>query len=215
MRIVCISDTHGHHRKIKSEIPEGDVLVVAGDITNTGELYQLKDFNLWLSELPHTHKVVIAGNHDFSFEDHRKEEAKSLLTNCIYLEDSEVIIDGVKFYGSPVQPWFHDWAFNKRRGEQIKKYWDAIPDDTEVLITHGPVYKIHDKVIPFGEEVGCVDLLNRIKELKNLQLHVCGHIHCANGIKKVGKKTFINASICSEQYSPIQSPHVYEFVKKV
>jgi len=214
--IVCISDTHGLHRKMTEPVPEGDILLYSGDLTNNGELFQLKDFNDWIGDLPHQHKLVIVGNHDRSFEDFRRAEARSLLTKCTYLEDQEVIIDGIKFYGSPWQPWFYDWAFNKQRGPDIKKYWDAIPEDVDVLITHGPVMGILDEVErPPGEHVGCQDLKNRVAELKNLQLHVCGHIHCANGKKKVGNVTYINASICTEQYNPTQRSHVYKFNKKL
>jgi Icc-related predicted phosphoesterase len=210
MKIVCISDTHTHELQMTHPVPDGDVLVFAGDMSYHGELNKIMYFNQWLGTLPHAHKIVIAGNHDRSFEDHRRFEARTLLTNCTYLEDQETIIEGVKFYGSPVQPWFYDWAFNKRRGEEIKKYWDAIPDDTNVLITHGPVFGILDKVIPGNEYVGCKDLKKRIETLPDLKLHVCGHIHCGHGRRKIRGVTYVNASICDEDYSPIQKPIVVE-----
>jgi Icc-related predicted phosphoesterase len=208
MRIVVISDLHGLCRKMEHPIPEGDVLIVAGDITNCGELYQLENFNYWLSELPHTHKCIIAGNHDWCFDNFQKSEAKSILTDCIYLENSEVIIDGIKFYGSPISPFFMSWAFNMERGERIKKYWDAIPYDTNVLITHGPVYNILDNID--GQHVGCVDLRKRVLELPMLKVHICGHIHDAYGTKKYKGIQFVNASICTEQYKPINKPIVID-----
>lgn len=205
--LVCISDTHGLHNSIIEKIPDGDFLIHAGDITNHGELYQLKSFNEWLGNLPHRHKIVIAGNHDFCFENLRKEEARKCLTNCHYLENDQLTIEGLKFYGSPIQPWFFNWAFNKERGEDIRRYWDEIPDDTNVLITHGPVYNLLDTV-PDGSKVGCKDLKKRIKDLKFLKAHIGGHIHCSAGIKKVKKVQYVNAAICDERYSPCQPPRV-------
>jgi len=58
--------------------------------------------------------VAIAGNHDFCFEDYRSD-CEDELTNRGYLQDQEVTIDGLRFYGSPWQPWFYDWAFNLQR----------------------------------------------------------------------------------------------------
>lgn len=207
-KFVCISDTHGLHRSMTKPVPPGDFLIFAGDLTNVGELDQIEDFNSWLGELPHKYKIVIAGNHDKSFENFRKEEAKALLTNCIYLEEQEAVLEGIKFYGSPIQPWFHDWAFNRYRGPDIRKHWDAIPDDVQVLITHGPVYGILDNLEFSKERVGCVDLLERVKQLPNLKLHVCGHIHYAHGKKKIDGITYVNASICTESYRPTQNPIV-------
>ena len=66
MRVICMSDTHGLHRNTK--VPDGDVLVFAGDITSRGASYELVDFNEWLGELPHSHKIVVAGNHDWCFQ---------------------------------------------------------------------------------------------------------------------------------------------------
>ena len=155
MKIISISDTHGLHPSMK--IPDGDLLVHAGDLTHHGALEDVIDFNNFLATLPHPHKIVIAGNHDFCFEEDRKacEEA---LTNCIYLQDQEVTIDGVRFYGSPWQPWFYDWAFNLERGPKIRAKWDLIPEGIDILITHGPPYGIGD-LTTRGDNAGCQDLL--------------------------------------------------------
>tara|TARA_Y100000296_G_C5174834_1_gene259491 strand:- start:2061 stop:2591 length:531 start_codon:yes stop_codon:yes gene_type:complete len=65
-----------------------------------------------------------------------------LLRSCgiKYLNDSSITIDGIKFWGSPIQPWFHDWAFNRKRGNEIRKHWELIPTNTDVLLTHGPPF---------------------------------------------------------------------------
>jgi len=153
LKIVAISDTHGHHRKL--DLPEGDVLVHSGDFSGgRGSLRQIEDFNDWLGALDFGYIICIAGNHDFPLEK-TPEEAEALLTNCIYLRDSEIVIDRIKFYGSPYQPWFHSWAFNLQRGSQLAEKWNLIPNDTDVLITHGPPYGYNDFVEWDNIHVGC------------------------------------------------------------
>jgi Icc-related predicted phosphoesterase len=214
MKIVAISDTHSYHRRIV--LPEGDILVHAGDITFRGELNVLEDFASWLKESPIKHKIVIFGNHELGFRDGpKRERAIKILQDAgiIYLEDSEVVIDGVKFWGSPWQPWFHDWEFNLQRGKDIANMWSKIPDDTNVLITHGPPALILDEA-PRGvlgyDNVGCKDLLDRIGNLNSLKCHIFGHIHNSYGTKQVGPCTFVNAASCTEAYSPTNPPIVVE-----
>src|SRR6516162_4664118 len=154
-RIVCVSDTHGRHREIN--IPDGDVLVHAGDLTVHGYLDELREFNAWLGTLPHRHKVVIAGNHDFCLQEQR-ERARPLLTHAVYLEEEAAEICGLMVYGSPWQPWFGGWAFNLHRGPELAAVWAKIPAGTDVLITHGPPAGILDQTRR-GDAVGCADLL--------------------------------------------------------
>lgn len=191
MRIVCVSDTHARHHL--TELPDGDVLVHAGDITRHGALDDVKSFNAWLGTLNrrYRHKVVICGNHDFCFQE-RAADARSLLTNAIYLEDSGCELDGLTFYGSPWQPWFGGWAFNLPRGEELAKVWAKIPDRVDVLITHGPPEGILDRTHR-GDLAGCRDLLVRVYEV-NPRLHVFGHIHEAAGRIDIGETIFVNAS---------------------
>lgn len=214
MRIVCISDTHGLHREAPP-VPHGDVLVHAGDLTNNGALREVAAFNDWLGELPHRHKVVIAGNHDFCFE-HQRGQAVVLLTNAVYLEDSAHVIDGVRFHGSPSTPWFWNWAFNfpeRELGSGItaKRVWSAVPADTHVLITHGPPRGALDLVPgPSPRNVGCPFLSERIHQLDRLRLHVFGHIHQGYGRLDAGAKTFINASTCDKNYEPVNAALVFD-----
>ena len=207
LKIVAISDTHNRHSQL--EVPDGDILIHAGDITSKGDLRDVRRFNNFLGDLPHKHKIVIAGNHDFCFE-REPQAAQKELTNCIYLQDSEVVIEGIKFYGSPWQPWFFDWAFNLQRGEEIRRKWELIPSDTDVLITHGPPLNHGDKVSS-GSAVGCEDLLNKIMEVKP-RYHIFGHIHEDYGISKNENTTFINASTCTLSYKPENPPIVFEYI---
>lgn len=197
MRLVLISDTHGYHDRL--EVPEGDVLVHAGDLSKHGRLTELAEFDAWLGKLPHTHKIVIAGNHDFAFERDPKS-ARHWMRHCTYLQDSGVTIDGVTFWGSPWQPWFFDWAFNLPRGKDLAKVWAKIPTGTDVLITHGPPAGIRDKNTG-GEAVGCVDLLERVQAVRP-RLHVFGHIHESAGVEEIDGTTFVNAACMNRLARP-------------
>lgn len=200
MKIIAISDTHGSHRQLK--VPNGDVLIHAGDVLANNYPNEIIDFNNWLSTLPHKHKIVIAGNHDeFMYNTGVKTIRNTYLTNCIYLENSSCIIDGIKFYGSPITPTFMDWFFMAERGKEIQnKYWSNIDRDTDVLVTHGPPMGIMDKVITHVEKtVGCADLLWTVKQLKP-KVHIFGHIHAGHGIIKQDNIIFANASVMNEEY---------------
>jgi Icc-related predicted phosphoesterase len=122
------------------------------------------------------------------------------MTNAHYLQDQSVIIEGLKFYGSPWQPTFHNWAFNKDRGEKIKTEWDKIPSDTDVLITHGPPFGILDKTVD-NEKVGCEELLLAVNRIKP-KIHIFGHIHENYGEIKLNGTHFINPSSCDYNYIP-------------
>lgn len=198
---VAISDTHGMYRDI--EIPNGDVLIHAGDITRYGKLSELNDFNNWLGEQPHQHKIIIAGNHDWCFE-RQKEASIKIITNAVYLEDQSIEIEGHLFYGSPWQPWFLNWAFNLQRGKEIQEKWDLISNDVDVLITHGPAFGILDRNIN-GENAGCENLLSKIEEI-GPKVHVCGHIHEGYGQIVRHSIKFINASVNNERYMPTNNP---------
>jgi len=226
IRFVCLSDTHTHHNKIK--IPPGDVVLHAGDFSYTGTLSEVKEFSKWFSSLPHPHKVVIAGNHDLTFDKpfyvkayskwHYKnyqdpDVAKAILikTGVTYLEDQEVTIDGVRIYGSPWQPEFCDWAFNEERGPRIMEKWAKIPDDGKklhILITHGPA-KYGGRVFPSTQNVGCRDLTTVVDKIKPL-VHLFGHIHEDYGVFKDEHTVYINGSNCTLQYKPVNEPIVFD-----
>lgn len=204
VKIVAISDTHNLHWKMK--IPEADILVHAGDISMEGKLADVRDFNEFLGQLPHRHKIVICGNHDFCFE--RDSRARELITNAVYLQDEAIEVEGVKFYGSPWQPWFFDWAFNLPRGKALADKWAMIPPDTDVLITHGPPLGVGDLTMQ-GDRAGCADLLARVQEIKP-RFHVFGHIHEGYGVTKDEHTTYVNACSCTIEYRATNAPIVFE-----
>jgi Icc-related predicted phosphoesterase len=209
MKIVFISDTHKMHDQVN--VPDGDVLVHAGDISGRGSLQDVASFAAWFNKLPHQHKILIAGNHDFCFENELRSEAINILGDDVnYLEDSEVIIDGVKFWGSPWQPEFCNWAFNLPRGVgHLKEKWDLIPEDTDVLITHGPPHGYGDFVAWDQIHVGCEEMLEALDRVKP-KIHVFGHIHEGYGEFEHNGIKLINASVCTAGYDPINAPFVVE-----
>lgn len=225
MKILCISDTHSSHGRIPDDwMIDADTLVHSGDICNKGDFYEVDDFLEWFSSLDqYKHKIFIAGNHDWPFQDSPEvmEDLLEKYPNVIYLQDSNVVLDGIKFYGSPQTPYFHNWAFNCARNIDdaltyskplIRAYWDAIDVDTNVLLTHGPAYGIGD-FVPYGhgEFVGCKDLLDVVStKLLELKLHVSGHIHYSYGEIVKNNVNFINASVVNEQYSVVNKPILIE-----
>jgi predicted phosphodiesterase len=217
MRIVAISDTHTKHMDLI--VPDGDVLVHAGDFSYKGRRDEIEEFLDWFLGLPHKHKVFIAGNHDINL-DPQKREASNLIKymddsyhwihevfynrikaegNVHYLENTGVCIEGINFWGSPVTPTFgYGWGFNSDR-DKIGEYWDLIPGDTHVLITHGPPSGVLDHVLPDYENVGCDKLLERINQISPM-VHIFGHIHEAYGTIKIGDVSYFNASQLNHRY---------------
>lgn len=214
MNITFISDTHNQHNNIPKEyLQGGDIIIHSGDMTSRGHEIEVKPFLDWFSELPYTHKILIAGNHDFFFERPDKKMITKLLSkypNITYLNDSGVEIEGIKIWGSPVQPYFGGWAFN-RVEEEIKEHWDLIPLDTNILITHGPIYGYLDMTLE-GRLTGCRYLREMLPMLTQLKIHVCGHIHEAYGKYEFdGGQLFLNASVLNRSYSMQNKPIYIEY----
>jgi len=207
MRLVCISDTHS--RTDGLVVPDGDVLVVAGDFCGRGTDYSVSLFHDFLLTLPHKHKVVIAGNHDWPFYRTDSTVVRAFKQTFTYLEDSGCTIGGLKFWGSPWQPEFFNWAFNLPRGESLAKKWRMIPSDTDVLITHGPPFGILD-VVPGGMRVGCEDLATEVLHRIQPKAHIFGHIHNSYGVVYREPTVFANASICTEAYEADNAPVVID-----
>jgi predicted phosphodiesterase len=219
LRLVCISDTHNAHAALGA-LPPGDVLVHAGDFTDVGSEKDVLGFCDWLDQQSQfRHKVVIAGNHDLSLDKDSYErnwprfcqkrgikkadtgilEAR-LRASCTYLLHEGCEIDGVRFFGSPYQPEFYDWAFNmcRENGECFAK-WSSMPrGGVDVLLTHGPPMGHGDWCEGSGHQ-GCADLLDYVERYQP-RLHVFGHIHESYGATTNGRTVFLNASTLNLQY---------------
>jgi len=211
LNLVLISDSHGKHDQLS--LPSGDVIMHAGDVTSRGTEAEILEFLDWFENLDYQHKIFVAGNHDFFFENAPTEKIAEMIPPSVtYLNDSGTVIEGVNIWGSPITPWFFDWAFNRQRGAEIKKHWDLIPKDTDILITHGPAHGILDKTTS-GVAAGCEELLKKINQT-DIKLHLSGHIHEGYGELIADGVRYINASVLDLQYRQVNPPISFDFLKK-
>jgi Icc-related predicted phosphoesterase len=211
MKITFISDTHGKHAELTDKLPGGDVLIHSGDFMRGGyEEGEAIDFFDWLEHdvTGYKYKIFIAGNHDRLFENEPEQAIKlkdAYAPSTIYLQDSSFKIEGIKFYGSPWTPAFNNWAFNvERDSDEIEEKWNRIPNDTDVLITHGPPLGILDYT-PYGGDVGCERMISKVLEIQPL-IHVFGHVHSSYGHKYNDTTDFINASNLNDHYKLVNEP---------
>lgn len=178
------------------------------------------ELNQWFGKLKASEKVkkiiCCAGNHDWIAQTN-PSWTKEAFTNCIYLDEEPTEVFGLKVFGSAWSPFFHNWAFNAQRGEDIKRHWDKIPENINVLITHGPPMGILDVnneeiySLPLGpEHLGCEELRKRVDQLKELKLSVFGHIHNSAGTQIINGVQFVNASVLNESYEPVYKPIMVE-----
>lgn len=236
MRVTCISDLHGY----LPELPGGDLLIVAGDLTASDKGYQYLNFLLWLAKQEYTKKIVVAGNHDGLIHGGRWKICTPLeYTNderISYLQDSgteieyetsshplsrDTIDKKIKIWGMPWTPPFMDWHF-MAEPELMQEKVNLIPDDVDILITHGPPFGILDECpSAFGggkiRSHGCPLLRAKLEQSKSM-LHVFGHIHEAAGqtiFKRPGHGSenhtlCINAAIMDGKYRPRNKPITVE-----
>ena len=221
--VTLISDTHNKHKHVHNnslgDLPGGDILIHAGDISSMGYEHEITEFAKWYDGLNYDHKIFIAGNHDWGFQNNT-EKVKGILTGyktIDYIQDELLTIqDGdkpeVKIWGSPWQPEFYNWAFNlPKNGDELKAKWDMIPEDVDILITHGPAWGFLDDVDGRrGDHLGCELLAERIKSIKP-KIHVCGHIHTGHGHYFDGHTHYFNASLLNERYLYAQTPWKFEW----
>ena len=224
LRISLISDTHTKHWELshdKTALPGGDILIHAGDIMNSGKSSNdIVDFCEWFDDIKtYTHKLFIAGNHDLMFEDFPKGtmEIVNAYKDITYLQDSSTQIENdnkrTKIYGSPWQPKFYNWAFNLPKGGlELMSKWNAIPQDTDILITHGPPQDHLDvSGPPYNEpHLGCALLRSKVDE-QPPKIHVFGHIHGGYGYKFHNGTHFFNASILNERYNYVNKPVTFDW----
>ncbi|MCK9279313.1 MAG: metallophosphatase domain-containing protein [Melioribacteraceae bacterium] len=215
-KITFISDTHGIHKDIESQLDGGFMIIHAGDVTSMGHTKEIRGFLKWFGSLPYQYKVFIAGNHDFGLQNYPLEHF-NIPSGVFYLQDSMIEIDGLKIYGSPYCPTFGRWAFMKNRGKEIAEVWSKIPEGIDILVTHGPPMDILDMNL-YEVNCGCKDLLARVETIKP-KIHVFGHIHENHGSMHSSSRgiTFINASNLNEDYQCVNKPiyRSYEDCKKI
>lgn len=209
MRIVCIGCSHGRHLNLT--LPSGDTLIHTGDYSRRGDESDVRSFLKWLEAQPFKHRVFVDGNHD-GFSEEYPESMRYMVAEIApsvhYLNDSGVILDGLRFWGSPVTPYFLDWWWNRQRGPKIQKHWDKIPDDIQVLVTHGPALGHLDLIMPGfasdrDEHQGCGNLRTTIDgRLKQLKLHTFSHLHYEGCTNKTEKGViYVNAAVVDDGYT--------------
>jgi Icc-related predicted phosphoesterase len=228
LKIVCISDVHEKWDKLV--IPECDLLISSGDYSFRGMPEVVKAFHTWLDKQPAKNIISVQGNHELWVQ-HNFQEAKQIaLAACPrvhFVEHELVTIDGIKIFCSAWTPWFHNWAYNAARTLEdakrmqipyIKDKWKDIPQDTEILVTHGGPHGILDMtyqvdgVTPRGR-VGCESLMDRIAQIPTLKHHIFGHIHSSYGEKEFRGIKFYNAANCGETYTIDNPVTVFEYEK--
>lgn len=245
MRITHISDTHNKHKQLNGKLPGGDLLIHSGDLTSIGREHEVENFVEWFNGIDnYTNKVFIAGNHDLTFDSEILLKNKleyferrpysnenpsmgkpqwlemileiGLNPNVFYLENSFVELDQIKIWGSPISPTFGmGWAFNKDRGHDITQIWNGIPNDSDIVITHSPIYGYNDRAMNTNQNVGCADLYHKLREVKP-HLHFAGHIHEGYGWKTMGLtewydlQTF-NGCSCDLAYDAVNSPITFDY----
>lgn len=201
IRLVCVSDTHNHAPGEGYKLPPGDILIHAGDLTNQGNLHEIKKAAKWLEDADFAVKVVVAGNHDLSLDkDYRLKHAEGWsvtpekssesreimkqLPGVSYLEHQsiDVQVKGItlRVFGSPysMDQAAQNWAFQYDDG-QGEKLWSAIPEDTDILVTHTPPKSLLDSSRHWPDG-GCPALLEKIQAIRPI-VHVCGHHHEGRG----------------------------------
>lgn len=224
VKFVFISDTHGMHGNMKFPVPGGDVLVHCGDMTGHGTREETERLAQWMGAFPHHYKFAIAGNHD-RYCEVAPDAARDTFTQAgvAYLCEDAVTVEGIKLYGAPFTPNFCDWHFMPPRlSDMLRLKWERIPDDTQVLVTHGPPHGILDcyreqrYIERAGQEhVGCELLRNRVEHLRALRVHAFGHIHEGHGREDIWLDNgltvaFVNAAICTRAYKPTNPPLVVD-----
>jgi Icc-related predicted phosphoesterase len=221
MRITLFSDTHTIHEAVRPHLPGGDILIHAGDSMNSG--YRKENVTKFLTFLDdmteiYDNVIYIAGNHDRLYENDPDliKDILCVFPDINYLQDDFILVNDVKIYGSPWQPEFCNWAFNLTRdGKTIREKWQMIPDDTDILITHGPAFG-HLDIVKNGykpkENLGCRILAETIDKIKP-KIHVCGHIHTGNGHEFSNDTHYFNASVLNEQYQYEFHPVTFDWDK--
>ncbi len=208
MRIVAISDTHEQHEQLG--VLAGDVLIHCGDFCHGFHKRPgaVESVDAWFGRQDFDLILCIGGNHDFAVES-RTERGEPVFENATWLEDRELVHEGVKFYGSPWLPHLQGWAFYLT-SDGLRRKWSLIPDDTDVLITHTPPFGILDMPRSRSTNCGCPHLLKRVEEVRP-RYHFFGHNHASAGVHEAEYTTFVNASVVDSRFRVARGAVVIDY----
>ncbi len=207
MRLVIVSDTHSRHENLAPL--SGEVLIHCGDFCNgfSGDEDDLVCLDDWFARQPFDLILCTGGNHDFVAQG-RHAAGRNVFQNAVYLQDSPFVFRSVHFYGAPWVPQLQGWAYYLSDSE-LKVKWKLIPDNTDVLITHTPPWRILDSPTNPRIHAGCSHLLARVDELKPT-IHCFGHNHASHGRRNTTSTAFLNASVVNSQYEVVNQPFVID-----
>jgi Icc-related predicted phosphoesterase len=191
MKIWHISDTHTMHGWL--QVPtDVDMVIFSGDCSNPSDPYlnepEVRNFIEWYASLPIKHKIFVAGNHDISIEKRLVTPADIASKGIVYLENTSTNIDGLNIFGTPVSPSFGvGWAYNRSR-DKMDKLWKSIPENTDIIVSHGPPKGVLDLSYNRDNELeycGCSAMKKNMLRLKPKAV-LFGHIHNFQDITNAG-----------------------------
>ncbi|KAK6496959.1 hypothetical protein TWF481_001939 [Arthrobotrys musiformis] len=212
IKVVCVSDTHNDD--FSSKIPDGDIFIHAGDMTDFGTLEELQKAYNWIASLPHKTKIVVAGNHDFGLDSNHPNflpETVALFTSDAAKEAGINYIDRsvqsftnytssssndseLRVYGNPCQPEFigkpYAFIYRPYPSDTSTKAWETAPtkeDAAHIWVMHSPPLNRLDSInqkYKYLGLTGCAVQANKIAAAKPL-LCVFGHYHFSRGVERV------------------------------
>lgn len=211
MKIVCISDTHDQNLLTKFIVPDGDILIHAGDLCAVGdELDRFEKMGKYLARLPHLVKLYVPGNHDrmaYSDPDAISQIMKSHGVHTLFADQKDVY--GLKIWGSG---WLQPTAFAKRAeyAGDFVEFVERCPENIDILVTHQPPYGILDYSRVTGEHIGSTVLYWQIMRRIRPKVHIFGHNHSGHGVQEIDGIKFVNAALCDDENKPYAQPIVIE-----
>jgi len=218
MRLTLISDTHSDQKHLNKKLAVGgDLIIHSGDVSRKGAEYEIREFCKWFDDLNYTHKIFIAGNHDFLFQTNPALalDIVNQHDSITYLQDSNIVINDLNIFGSPWSPIYKVKAFNLNRGNDLLEKWQNIPDNTDILITHGPPFGVGDYSTLNDKNAGCSDLYSEVIDRIKPKIHVFGHIHSGYSCNQINDILFINASSMDNCFEISHPPIHLEFDKNL
>ncbi len=204
MKIWFISDTHNEHLGL--QVPQADMDIHCGD-ESTQKKTELNEpesrrFFDWYANLDIATKVFVPGNHSTAIAQGKVTPVD--YPDVHFLLHESITLSGLRLFGSPYTPVFHDWAYMQKRS-RMDQAWQKVPADTDILITHGPPKGVldltHDMNSTGLAQVGCAALRRHVENRITPAIHAFGHLHDEKGINNYGMYSrgatqYINCACC-------------------
>lgn len=207
--VAVVSDTHQWSGEV-IKVPSADIFVHCGDMSMRGTGPEIDRAIKWIASLPHKHKIIVPGNHDFLFEQNPGEIVSMIEgTGIVVLMDAGTTVSGLRVWGSPkTKTRSRRWAFDFR--DEDSWAFSGVPYGLDLLVTHSPPAGIMDNAASpndDGTPVGSTRLLEVVKKARP-RYHLFGHIHEGYGLLVTEDTVFVNASLCDENYALVNLPRL-------